>query len=208
MAAWDHNGLGRLKPIGKPDKVHGLPETVWWNTLGELCCTCNRGRLTSDAPCLHKLAMAALSESWMHEAELPTRQALGRGVRVEQLATDERGGYFAVQDNPHGVSRRMVFRSKGGGYYCHGKRDGCPSLTDCEHVTSAKACLIKGDCPVADKLEGLGSGPLARGALSWLQEWDWVLPLIGVPHAVGTSLRTEDLSANGPSQGASKREES
>jgi hypothetical protein len=80
MTGWDHNGSGRLKVLGKPHKVHALPESVWWNTLGKLCCTCDWGRVTEDAPCVHKLAMAALSKSWALTAELPTCESLGRGA--------------------------------------------------------------------------------------------------------------------------------
>jgi hypothetical protein len=76
MSAWDHIGEGRPKRLGKRDKTHSLLETVWWDTRGELCCTCDRGRLTQDAPCMHKLAMAAISESWASTAELPTHELL------------------------------------------------------------------------------------------------------------------------------------
>lgn len=182
MSAWNHNGRGKPKPLGKRDKVSALPETVWWNTVGELCCTCDRGRLTEDAPCVHKVTMAALSESWIRGAELPIRQMLGQGVRVERLASDEKGSYFAVADNPHSVSRRMVIRSKGGGWCCEGKRDGCPSLTDCSHIGAAKAAVIKGKMPMTEALI-LGSGPLARTATSWLELFDGPLPLIGAPAA-------------------------
>jgi hypothetical protein len=114
MTAWDHNGFGRAKPLGKPDKTRALLEQVWWNTLGVLSCTCHRGPLTEDAPCVHKLAMAALSDTWMREADLPTAQGLKRGVRVERVGADEAGSYFAVLDNPHAAlspQRRMLFRS-------------------------------------------------------------------------------------------------
>ncbi|GAQ93643.1 hypothetical protein KFL_017510010, partial [Klebsormidium nitens] len=80
MTGWDHNGRGKPRPLGKPDKVFALAETVWWNMVGELSCTCDRGRLTHNAPCVHKFAMAALSESWIQGAELPTRQMLGQGA--------------------------------------------------------------------------------------------------------------------------------
>jgi hypothetical protein len=116
MTAWDHNGVGRVKPLGKPDKTRALLEQVWWNTLGSLCCTCHRGRLTEDAPCVHKLTMAALSDTWLREAKLPTAHELKQGVRVERVGLDEAGGYFAVLDNPHGAlspQRRMLFWSRG-----------------------------------------------------------------------------------------------
>jgi hypothetical protein len=97
MSAWDHNGEGRPKKLEKPDKMHALPEIVWWDTLGKLCCSCDRGRLMEDAPCVHKLAMAALSESWASTAELPTHKSLGRGARMEMVEADATGSYFAVE---------------------------------------------------------------------------------------------------------------
>ncbi|GAQ86061.1 hypothetical protein KFL_002680070 [Klebsormidium nitens] len=92
MSAWDHNGEGRPKKLGKPDKTHALPEIVWWDTLGELCCSCDRGRLMEDAPCVHKLAMAALSESQALTADLPTHESLGRGARVERVGHNQPWG--------------------------------------------------------------------------------------------------------------------
>jgi hypothetical protein len=103
LTAWDHNGFGQAKPLGKPDKIRALLKQVWWNTLGKLSCTCHRGRLIEDAPCVHKLTMAALSDTWLREANLPTAHELKQGVRVERVGLDEAGGYFAVLDNPHGA---------------------------------------------------------------------------------------------------------
>jgi hypothetical protein len=183
MSGWDHNGEGRLKGLGKPDKVHALPKTVWWNSLGQLCCTCDRGRLTEDAPCVHKLAMAALSQSWAPTAELPTRELLGRGARVEQVATDDHGSYYAVEDNLQGSpgpQRRMLFRSVKGVLYCQGKRDGCASLTDCSHVSAAKAALRDKDSVLlADVLILKLSEPLSMAAMRWLEQWSGGLPAIG-----------------------------
>ena len=156
MTGWDHNGLGRAKPLGKPYKTRALLEQVWWNTLGKLSCTCHRGRLTEDAPCVHKLAMAALSSTWLREADLPTAHNLRQGVRVEMVGADEAGSYLAVLDNPHGAlspQRRMLFRSRGSAWYCEGKNDGCPAITDCSHVSAAKVALSKGDIPAADVLQ-------------------------------------------------------
>ncbi|GAQ93266.1 hypothetical protein KFL_014030010, partial [Klebsormidium nitens] len=192
MSAWDHNGEGRPKKLGKPDKVHALPEIVWWDTLGELCCSCDRGRLMEEAPCVLKLAPAALSESWSSTAELPTQESLGRGARVEQVGADATGSFFAVADNlggPPGPRRRMVFCSSKGGWYCEGKRDGCPSLMDCSHVSAAKAALRldEGGVSVADQMILRLSEPLSMAALSWLEAWNGELPKIGVCPAVGTS---------------------
>ncbi|GAQ93518.1 hypothetical protein KFL_016050010, partial [Klebsormidium nitens] len=183
MSAWDHNGEGRAKKVGKPDKTHALPDTVWWDTRGELCCTCDRGRLTEDAPCVHKLALAAISESWASTAELPTHESLGKGARVERVGADGTGSYFAVADNvqgPPGPRKRMVFRSSKGVWYCEGKRDGCPSLVDCSHLSAAKAALRnEGDLSIADQVVMSLSEPLSRAALSWLKAWNGELPTIG-----------------------------
>jgi hypothetical protein len=145
MSAWDHDGEGRPKKLEKPDKRHALPEIVWWSTLGELCCSCDRGRLMENAPCVHKVAMAALSESWTSTAELPNHESLGRGAKVERVGADATESYFAVADNlqgPPGPQRRMLFCSSKGAWYCEGKRNGCPSLMDCSHVSAAKAALM------------------------------------------------------------------
>ncbi|GAQ92640.1 hypothetical protein KFL_010800040 [Klebsormidium nitens] len=196
MTAWDHNGEGRPKGLGKPSKIHALPETVWWSTLGELCCTCDRGRLMGDAPCVHKLAMAAFSKSWASTAELPTHESLGRGARVERVGSDETGSYFAVADNlqrPPSPQRRMVFRSSKGGWYCEGKRDGCPSLVDCSHVMAAKGALRnEGDLPVADQMVLRLLEPLSEAALDWLEAWNGELPKIGKTPAVGPPSQERD----------------
>jgi hypothetical protein len=184
MSAWDHNGEGRPKKLGKPDKTHALPKIVWWDTLGELCCSCDRGRLMEDAPCVHKLAMAALSESWALTAELPTHDLLGRGARVERIGADATGSCFAVAENLQGApgpKRRMLFCSSKGAWYCEGKRDGCPSLVDCSHVLAAKKALRldEGDVSMADQLILRLSERLSMAALSWLERWDGILPEIG-----------------------------
>jgi hypothetical protein len=88
-----------------------------------------------DAPCVHKLALAALSKSWSSTAELPTQESLGRETKEERVqGSDVTGSYFVSADNlqgPPSPQRRMVFCSSKGAWYCEGKRDGCPSLTDC-----------------------------------------------------------------------------
>jgi hypothetical protein len=154
--AWDHNGLGRATPLGKPDKAHALLEQTWWNTLGKLSCTCHRGRLTKDAPCVHKLTLAALSNTWLREADLPTAHGLKQGADVERAGTDDAGSYFAVLDNLRSASspqRRMVLRSIGGAWYCKGKNDGCPSVMDCSRISAAKAALGREGVPTARVLQ-------------------------------------------------------
>ncbi|GAQ93557.1 hypothetical protein KFL_016440020, partial [Klebsormidium nitens] len=182
---------GLLSASAPSNRRRAAAQTVWWSTLGELCCTCDRGRLMEDAPCVHKLALAALSESWSSTAELPTQELLGRGARVERVCSDETGSYFALADNlqgPPSPQRRMVFRSSKGAWYCEGKRDGCPSVTDCSHVIAAKAALRnEGDLSVAVQMVLRLSEPLSEAALGWLKRWNGELPKIGVPPAVGTS---------------------
>jgi hypothetical protein len=97
MTAWDHNGFGPAKPLGKLDKSRALLEQVWWNTLGMLSRTCHRGRLTKDAPCVYKLTMAALSDTLLGAwADLSTARELKQGVRVERVGADEARSYFAI----------------------------------------------------------------------------------------------------------------
>jgi hypothetical protein len=144
--------------------------------------------------------MAALSESWLREADLPTAHELKQGVSVERLGTDEARSYFAVLDKPRSASsphRRMLFRSTGGAWYCQGKNDGCPAMTDCSHVSAAKAALKRGDVPTAGVLR-INSGALAKAA-PWLEEWDGVMPQIGVPTAGSESERSggNDTHADG-----------
>ncbi|GAQ93556.1 hypothetical protein KFL_016440010, partial [Klebsormidium nitens] len=79
------------------------------------------------------------------------------------------------------------FRSSKGAWYCEGKRDGCPSLTDCSHVIAAKAALRnEGDLPVADQMVLRLSEPLSEAALGWLEAWSGVLPALGGCSAVDT----------------------
>ncbi|GAQ88268.1 hypothetical protein KFL_004140040 [Klebsormidium nitens] len=195
MGAWDHNGVGRPKPLGKPDKSHALQEMARWNALGVLCCTCHRGRLTESAPCVHKLVLAALSESWAPNGELPTSEALGQGVSVERVSWDGKGSYYAVVDNPRSPScpkRRMLFHSVAGNWYCEGKRDGCPSLTECVHISTARAALAKGDVPDCARL-AFGLAPFAKAAIAWLEKWiEGELPQIGGGKAVPAEVASQE----------------
>jgi hypothetical protein len=121
----------------------------------------------------------------MGEADLPTAQVLRQGLRVERLGSDEAGSYFAVLDNPRSAlspQRRMVLRLRGGAWYCEGKNDGCPALTDCLHVSAAKVALSKGNVPTAEEVLQINSEVLAK-ATRWLKEWDGNLPEIGAPTA-------------------------
>ncbi|GAQ77639.1 hypothetical protein KFL_000010870 [Klebsormidium nitens] len=196
MSAWDHNGLGRAKPLGRPSKECALLEHVWWDTLGRLNCTCQRGRLSDNAPCVHKLALAALSNDWMQEATLPTAQRVKQGARKERIGfKDELGSFFAVEDSPQGPSskRRMLFRSTAGSWYCEGKNDGCPAVSDCSHVAAAKAAVRAGDVPAASGLL-VGSEALARAKL-WLEQWGGEVPMIRNVPAVGHREKQTCLSS-------------
>jgi hypothetical protein len=136
--------------------------------------------------------MAALSNTWLREADLPTSHELKQGVRVEMVGADEAGSYLTVLDNPHDTlspQRRMLFRSGGSASrFCEGKNDGCPAITDCSHVSAAKAALGNGDIPTAAVLH-IGTKALAEAA-RWLEEWDGVLPEIGVPTAGHADFRS------------------
>ncbi|GAQ83652.1 hypothetical protein KFL_001560190 [Klebsormidium nitens] len=202
FGAWNHNGVARRpKPLGKPDKCHALPEMAWWNALGVLCCTCHRGRLTESAPCVHKLILAALSDSWAPSWDLPTSQTLGQREKIERVSWDDRGSYYAVVDNPRSPScakRRMLLQSVAGSWHCEGKRDGCPSLTECVHISTARAVLAKGDVPDCERL-AFGSAPFAKAAIAWLeggrshdQQWsEEELPQIGDERAVPTGVASQ-----------------
>jgi hypothetical protein len=61
MTAWNHN-VARPKPLGRPTKSNALLETVYWDTMGNPSCTCDRGRLSFGAACVHKRALQALQE--------------------------------------------------------------------------------------------------------------------------------------------------
>jgi hypothetical protein len=83
--AWDHNNA-RPKPLGRPSKVRALLETVHWDTTGKPSCTCDRGRLYFDAPCVHKLALQALETP-----RLASHVSLQRGARVVEAPCDGAG---------------------------------------------------------------------------------------------------------------------
>jgi hypothetical protein len=75
-----------------------------------------------------------------------------------------------------------------GAWSCEGKNDGCPAITDCSHISAAKVTLSKGDIPTAGVLQP-SSEALAK-ATRWLEEWDGVLPEIGVPTVEHVELRS------------------
>jgi hypothetical protein len=102
---------------------------------------------------------------------------------VERVGADATGSYFAIAANVQrlpGLRRRMVFCSSKGAWYCEGKRDGCPSLVNCSHLSAAKGALRnEADLPIADQVVLSLSEPLSRAALGWLKAWSGKLPTIG-----------------------------
>ncbi|GAQ85301.1 hypothetical protein KFL_002280160 [Klebsormidium nitens] len=149
MSAWDHNGNGRPKKLGKPDKTHALPETV-----------CESWASTAELPTHELLGKGARVE------------------RVGADATGSYFAVADNVQGPPGPRRRMVFRSSKGVWYCKGKRDGCPSLVDCSSAAKT-ALRNEGDLPIADQVVMSLSEPISRAALGWLKAWSRELPTIG-----------------------------
>ncbi|GAQ92724.1 hypothetical protein KFL_011090030 [Klebsormidium nitens] len=138
--AWDHNNA-RSKPLGRPSKVRALLETVYWDTMGRTSCTCDRGRLYFDAPCVHKLALQALEPS-----RLASHVSLPRGARVVEVPCEEAvERVFGVYWNAGSPSpqRTMVHYSATADFfwYCEGRQDGCSRVADCGHIQEAKRAL-------------------------------------------------------------------
>ncbi|GAQ92468.1 hypothetical protein KFL_010210010, partial [Klebsormidium nitens] len=175
MTHWDHN-RARPKALGKPSKEKALLEECWWDSQGYSNCSCDRGRLARDAPCVHKLVLAALRSTGLQQGDLPTARELGRGAGlVEQVGTDSTGRFFAVRSSPKGVSpaHKMLHRSVDGDWYCQGKRDGCPSQHDCSHILAANLAVRAGQVHFAQGLL-LGQDALST-ARQWLERWDGAL---------------------------------
>ncbi|GAQ89791.1 hypothetical protein KFL_005630040 [Klebsormidium nitens] len=157
-----------------------LLEECWWDSQGYSNCSCDRGRLARDAPCVHKLVLAALGAPGSEQRGLPTARELGRGAGlVEQVGADSTGRFFAARSSPRGVSpaHKMLHRNVEGAWYCQGKRDGCPSQHDCSHILAANLAVRAGQVHFAQGLL-LGQDALSR-ARQWLERWDGALPLLG-----------------------------
>jgi hypothetical protein len=179
MTYWDHN-RARPKALGKPSKEKAMLEESWWDGSGHSNCSCDRSRLARDAPCVHKLVLAALGATGSEQRGLPTARELGRGAGlVEQVGADSTGRFFAARSSPRGVSpaHKMLHRSVEGVWYCQGKRDGCPSQHDCSHILAAKLAIQAGHVHFVQGLL-LGQDALSR-ARQWLEQWDGALPLLG-----------------------------
>ncbi|GAQ92236.1 hypothetical protein KFL_009530030 [Klebsormidium nitens] len=137
---WNHN-TGTAKAVGRPSKARALPETVYWDTMGNATCSCDRGRLYFEAPCVHKLALQAL--------EVPRRAShisLQRGPRVSEVPCEGAGervwGVYwnAGSPSPH---RTMVHYSAAEEFpwYCKGRQSGCSKTADCSHILEVKRAL-------------------------------------------------------------------
>jgi hypothetical protein len=179
LTAWDHN-CTKEKPLGKPCKGKGLLEEAWWDQQGRLNCTCDHGRLALDAPCVHKVVLAALCAGSIATSVPPTAKELSReALTVEQLGADSSGVFYAVRNSPKGVSpeHRMLHRSTAGVWYCEGKRNGCPAQYDCSDIAAAKLALIQGQVQRAEGML-LNSFALSR-ATQWIEQWEGRLPLLG-----------------------------
>jgi hypothetical protein len=179
LTVWDHNRAKR-KPLGKPCKGKGLLEEAWWDGQGRLNCSCDRGRLALDAPCVHKVVLASLCAGSIPTSVLPTAKELSReALTVEQLGADSSGAFYAVRNSRKGVSpeHRMLHRSTAGVWYCEGKRNGCPAQSDCSHIAAAKVALTHGQVQRAEGLL-LESVALSR-ATQWIEGWEGKLPLLG-----------------------------
>jgi hypothetical protein len=157
-----------------------LLEESWWDSQVHLNCSCDRGRLARDAPCVHKLVLAALGASGLEQRGLPTARELGRGAGlVEHVGTDSTGRFFVARSSPKGVSpaHKMLHQSIDGLWYCQGKRDGCPSQHHCSHIIAADRAVRAGQVHFAQGLH-LGQDALSR-ARQWLERWNRALPLLG-----------------------------
>lgn len=140
MTAWNHNAA-RPKPLGRPSKSNALLETVYWDTMGNPSCTCDRGRLSFGAACVHKLALQALQER-----RQPSHVLLQKGQRVVEAPCSGVGQrVFGVYRNASSPSpaRTMVHFSAQAEFqwYCEGRHGGCSKTGDCSHIQEVKRVL-------------------------------------------------------------------
>jgi hypothetical protein len=196
MTHWDHN-RARPKALGKPTKEKALLEECWWDSQGHLNCSCDRGRLARDAPCVHKLVLAALGSTRLQQGDIPTARELGRGAGlVEQVGTDSTGRFYAARSSPKGVSpaHKMLHRSVEGVWYCQGKMDGCPSQHDCSHILAANLAVRAGQVHFAQGL--LFEQDALSRARQWLEQWDGAIPLLGRGEGGGSESRVDSEGAS------------
>ncbi|GAQ77801.1 hypothetical protein KFL_000040010 [Klebsormidium nitens] len=141
LASTGNHNAARPKPLGRPSKVRALLETVHRDTLGNLSCTCDRGRLYARAPCVHKLALQTLEPP-----RLASAISLQIGTRVMEIPCDRTGErVFGVYWNVGSPSpqRTMVHYGEGArmGWYCEGRKSGCSKTADCSHIQGVKRAL-------------------------------------------------------------------
>ncbi|GAQ92542.1 hypothetical protein KFL_010440010 [Klebsormidium nitens] len=170
MTAWNHNAA-RPKPLGRPIKSNALLETVYWDTMGNPSCTCNRSRLSFGAACVHKLALQALQER-----RQSSHRSFQKGQRVVEAPCSGVGQrVFGVYWNAGSTSpkRTMVHFNAGEEFewYCEGRRGGCSKTTDCSHLQEVKRALQRREG--VSRLEGcLFSDSQLERARLWLHQKD------------------------------------
>jgi hypothetical protein len=205
--AWDHNNA-RPKPLGRPSKVRALLETVHWDTTGVPSCTCDRGRLYFNAPCVHKVALQALEQP-----RLASHVSLQQGAGVVEAPCEGVGErVFGVYWNAGSPSpqRTMVHYCAVAEFlwYCEGRRSGCSKAVDCTHIIEAKRAL-----------ERRGGVQRLSGSLFSEEQLDRALRNIGrgglhggaQHHSGGADVKVEnegpsfsELSERGPDAGLQK----
>ncbi|GAQ91154.1 hypothetical protein KFL_007360010, partial [Klebsormidium nitens] len=140
MTAWNHNAA-RPKPLERPSKNTALLETVYWDTMGNPSCTCDRGRLSFDAACVHKLALQALQER-----QQPSHLSFQKGPRVVEVPCSTVGqrvfGVFWNASSPSPERTMVHFDAEADfQWYCEGRREGCSKTADCGHLLEVKRAL-------------------------------------------------------------------
>jgi hypothetical protein len=191
MTPWNHNAA-RPKPLGRPTKSDTLLETVFWDTVGNPSCTCDRGRLDFGATCGHKLALQALQER-----QQSSHLSFLKGQRVVEAPCSGVGQrVFGVYWNAGSTlpKRTMVHFSAGAEFewYCEGRRAGCRKTTDCSHLQEVKRALQRREG--VSRLEGcLFSNSQLERARLWLHQKDGKVAA-GKEHAAFTSTQAGEGS--------------
>jgi hypothetical protein len=191
MTAWNHNAA-RPKPLGRPTKSNALLEIVYWDTMGNPSCICDRGRLDFGAACVHKLALQALQER-----QQSSHVSFQKGQRVVEApcgGVGQRG--FGVYWNAGSPSpaRTMVHFSAEAEFqwYCKGRRGGCSKTADCSHLQEVKRALQRREG--VTRLEGcLFSNLQLERAKVWLHQKDSGVRA-GKEHAASTSTQAKEGS--------------
>jgi hypothetical protein len=183
MTMWNHNAA-RPKPLGRPTKSNALLETVYWDTMGNPSCTCDRSRLSFGAAFVHKLALQVLQER-----QQSSHRSFQKGQRVVEVPSSSVGQrVFGVYWNAGSTSpkRTMVHFSAGAEFewYCEGRRAGCSKTTNCSHLQEVKRALQRKEG--VSIFEGyLFSDSQLERARVWLHEKDGEVR-VGKEHAAST----------------------